>query len=476
MTQPADVSAVAADHVTSANGPGSLSDRVRGLRLQGQLDGGKGRGSSSAWLPWLLCLLMAVTWASFAVRAYTSGGWKNIFGGSSAQNSGATSTPADAQKKEREKVSTQPAGPDGMVLEVMGYLVAARQIQVGPDRVSGKVTKLDIVEGKFFKEGAPLAEVDTLDYEADYRQAVANRKALKAQLDEMNNGSRPEEKQQAEAQVDEAMGMLDQALRDLYRMETIVAKMQPPSAVEPNRAPREPVPAAGDKKSQIKSMLAQAKAELKRVKPIQVSGQTVSDKEFIQAIADAETRSARLEQMLKNWELVLEGPRREKIEAMAAQLEQAEAREKLAKEMLERCTIRAPVSGLILSKRTEIGNLVNPLAMNTNFNGGICEMADLTDLEVDLEVQERDIRKVFVDQECVVRAKAYPERHYAARVDRIMPVANSSKAIIPIRVKVRVPRAEEGQYLKPQMGADVTFYNRKAPPEPKEPLPPKIVE
>src|SRR5262249_13586255 len=140
------------------------------------------------------------------------------------------------------------------------------------------------------------------------------------------------------------------------------------------------------------------------------------------------------------------------------------------------CIIRAPVSGLILSKRTEIGNLVNPLAMNTNFNGGICEMADLTDLEVDLEIQERDIEKVFRDQYCSVRADAYPKRLYSGRVDRILPVANSSKAIIPIRVKVRVPRSEEGLFLKPQMGAIVNFYDRKADPEPKEPVPPKIVD
>src|SRR5262245_55891936 len=160
---------------------------------------------------------------------------------------------------------------------------------------------------------------------------------------------------------------------------------------------------------------------------------------------------------------------------MEAQVVQAKARERQAKEMLDRCIIRAPVSGIVLSKRTEIGNLVNPLAMNSNFNGGICEMADLTDLEVVLEIQERDISKVKEKQYCIAKADAYPGRLYSASVDRIMPVANFALSIIPIRVKVRVPRSEEGQYLKPQMGVVVTFYNRQATPE-DEGKPPVVID
>ena len=40
-----------------------------------------------------------------------------------------------------------------------------------------------------------------------------------------------------------------------------------------------------------------------------------------------------------------------------------------------------------------------------------------------------------------------------------MPVADRSKAAIPVRVKVAVPQAEEGVYLKPDMIAMVSFLN-----------------
>ena len=88
----------------------------------------------------------------------------------------------------------------------------------------------------------------------------------------------------------------------------------------------------------------------------------------------------------------------------------------------------------------------------------LCELADLSDLEVDLTIQERDVSRVFKGQRCKVRAEAYPDRVYTGVVSRLMPIADRSKGAIPVRVKLSVPREEEGVYLKPEMGAIVTFY------------------
>jgi HlyD family secretion protein len=85
-------------------------------------------------------------------------------------------------------------------------------------------------------------------------------------------------------------------------------------------------------------------------------------------------------------------------------------------------------------------------------------LADLSDLEVDLTVQERDVSNVFKDQRCLVRSEAYPDRVYTGVVSRLMPIADRAKGAVPIRVKLTVPREEEGVYLKPEMGAVVTFY------------------
>jgi HlyD family secretion protein len=93
-------------------------------------------------------------------------------------------------------------------------------------------------------------------------------------------------------------------------------------------------------------------------------------------------------------------------------------------------------------------------------------MADLSDLEVDLTIQERDIANIVVGQKCTVvpeafqNNKAFRARHptgYDGEVSRLMPIADRAKGAIPVRVKVVVPREEEGVYLKPDMGVIVSF-------------------
>ena len=93
--------------------------------------------------------------------------------------------------------------------------------------------------------------------------------------------------------------------------------------------------------------------------------------------------------------------------------------------------------------------------MNGSFS--LCDLADLSDLEVELTIEERDISKVAPGQKCKVRTEAYPDRIYEGIVLRSMPIADRNKAAIPVRVKVTVPREEEGIYLKPDMTAMVSL-------------------
>src|SRR5207247_2222298 len=107
MTTPAETSALSADPAN--NGAASLRDRVKGLRLP---SGDSARASSgSGWLPWILCLLMAATWASFGVRAYTTGGWKALLGGSNS--SAPSAAPTDAKKEKSSGLAG--AAPGEMV-------------------------------------------------------------------------------------------------------------------------------------------------------------------------------------------------------------------------------------------------------------------------------------------------------------------------------------------------------------------------
>jgi multidrug resistance efflux pump len=154
--------------------------------------------------------------------------------------------------------------------------------------------------------------------------------------------------------------------------------------------------------------------------------------------------------------LIEKGPREERKLAAEAEMREAEADLAKAKWRLDNCTIRAPISGTILRKNAEEGNIVNAIAFNGSYS--LCEMADLSDLEVELFIQERDISKVFPAQNCKIRVEAFPDRVYSGVVSRLMPIADRAKGAVPVRVKIDIPREEEGVYLKPEMGAVVSFF------------------
>ena len=114
---------------------------------------------------------------------------------------------------------------------------------------------------------------------------------------------------------------------------------------------------------------------------------------------------------------------------------------------------RRPITGTILTKKAEKGNIVNPIAFN--ISASLCDMADLSDLEVDLNIQERDVAKVFKGQRCAVRARGLsrPRSTKGYVVCALMPIADRAKGAIPVRVKVlSMPKDEEGEIPQARHG------------------------
>jgi multidrug resistance efflux pump len=322
-------------------------------------------------------------------------------------------TPAGAASPAKSSGTTA-AATDAIALESKGYIIPAHQILVSP-KVSGMITRLCLEEGLRVDKGSILAEIETIQYQADLDQARANRDLLKQRLLELEHGNRPQEILQADAELAEARATLAE-LEDQYQRQVTLRK----------------------------------------------SGAS-TEQSFVSAERKAEAQEQRVGQLEQAMKLMKEGPRVERIEAARAEVRQAEAQLTRSQWQLDNCTIKAPISGTILKKNAEEGNIVNPVAFNGSYS--LCDMADLADLEVSLDIQERDIGKVFPQQKCQIRAEAFPERPYPGVVDRLMPIADRAKGAIPVRVKVRVPKDEEGVYLKPEMGALVTFYGTAPKPE-----------
>lgn len=275
------------------------------------------------------------------------------------------------------------------------------------------VLTLNVEEGLRVKKGDVLAELEKVDYDADVRRSQATLQLSRKRLEELVQGARPEEIKQAEAELAETQANLDDLERSYKRNKDLFAK------------------------------------------------KGATEQELLSSEANAFAMRRRLSKLNSTLALLREGPRVERIEQAKAEVQQAEADLSKAQWRLDNCTIRAPISGTILKKNAEEGNIVNPVAFNGSFS--LCDMADLSDLEVDLSVQESNISKVFKGQRCKVQPEAFKDRSYDAYVHRLMPIADRSKGAVPVRVKVRVPADEEGVFLKPEMRVTVWFYRDEKP-------------
>jgi multidrug resistance efflux pump len=318
-----------------------------------------------------------------------------------------------------EKKPAEPTPGDEVVLQAKGYIVPAHQIQVSPIEVSGQVKKLAprFEEGARFGKGEPLAWLDDTSYQQDVAEARNFLQTAECRLRELET-STPLEEAQAHARLDSALAKLRYARQTKAREEALI-------------------------------------------------GRGGTEEKLEAARSDMDVAEKAHEEAVKALETIRGTARKMRIAAAKFEVEQAKARLARAEWRLGNCVIRAPIAGTILTKKAELGNLVSPLSFNVS--ASLCEMADLSDLEVDLGVQERDVSKVEQYQRCRVHSEAYPTRFYDGYVDRLMPIANRSKAEVPVRIKVKIPREEEGRYLKPEMGAVVSFYkDTVTPPGAKE--------
>lgn len=373
----------------------SLKDRVQSLRLPPPSPAVSGGGK----LPWFLVVILG---CSVAYLVTAGSPFDSVRDSASKEDAkqAATSTPTP-----KTATASQAAGP---VVESKGYIIPEQQILVSP-QVSGRVLELNFEAGQRIERDFVLAILDNTEYQAEYERVYAMLEASKANLAELREGSRPDEIKQVKAELAEAQTNLEQAERDC-----------------------------------------------KRAKELSVKG-IMNKQDFETSESQYQMVKNRVARLDATTQLMVDGPRQERKLAAEAQVRQAEAELRRAKWRLDNCTIVAPISGTVLKKNAELGNLVNPVAFNGSFS--LCDMADLSKLEVELSIQEREISKVKKGQRCKVQPEAYMDRSYDGIVSRLMPIADRAKGAVPVRVRLKVPAEEEGQYLKPEMGAIVRFYD-----------------
>jgi HlyD family secretion protein len=156
----------------------------------------------------------------------------------------------------------------------------------------------------------------------------------------------------------------------------------------------------------------------------------------------------------KAYELVKLGPRQEEIDSLRGQVEQAKGSLAFAETNLANTVILAPVTGTILERAVEKGEFVTTSFVgDRGAKGYVVSLADLNDLEVELDISQNDFAKLHSGQHGTVTTDAFPDRKYDGFIKEISPEANRQKATVQIKVKIAKP----DDYLRPEMNASVAF-------------------
>ncbi|MGB8008418.1 MAG: efflux RND transporter periplasmic adaptor subunit [Terriglobales bacterium] len=293
------------------------------------------------------------------------------------------------------------------VLSASGYIVAHHKISVN-SKVTGRVAWIGVEKGDKVKEGQVLVRLEDDEFRAMYEQARGAWESAKARLAEAEHGSRPEEIEQADHNLAEARAT-----------------------------------AANDKITldRNKDLFAQGV----------VSRQNLDD---AQARYDADQQKANsLEQSLRMSKL---GPRVEEIDRARADVETAKGQMDYAKSQLDATVIRAPVTGTILERTAEKGELVTAQfasGAEGGPRGSVVALADLNDIQVELDIAQDDFAKLSPRQEGIVTLDAFKDRAYNGEIAEMSPEANRQKATVQVKVQILQPDS----YLRPEMNATVQF-------------------
>lgn len=215
---------------------------------------------------------------------------------------------------------------------------------------------------------------------------------------------------------------------------TVIARLEAAEYEAALRQAGAEVLAAEAARHEAEAQVLQAQRGLERARALErdslVSAQAVEDAVTGLATAEARLRAA---------------------EARVAAARQAEA---AARAALENTIIRAPFSGTVLRKDAEVGEVVAPAVAGGGLTrGAVVTMADLSTLEVEVDVNEAYIGGIRRGQPAEIVLDAYPSERFPGHVRQVVPTADRQKATVLVRVAIDTADAR----ILPEMGARVVF-------------------
>jgi len=180
-------------------------------------------------------------------------------------------------------------------------------------------------------------------------------------------------------------------------------------------------------------------------------------------VAEAERNLRRTEQLRNDKlvsELALDQAQSEaaalnaRLEALRSEVKVAEGTVRVRAQDLDDLMVRAPFTGVVVSKDAQPGEMVSPISAGGGFTRtGIATVVDMDSREIEVDVNEAFINRVKANQKTEAVLDAYPDWVIPSHVINIVPTADRQKATVRVRIGFDTlePR------ILPDMGVKVSF-------------------
>src|SRR6187431_3198418 len=189
-------------------------------------------------------------------------------------------------------------------------------------------------------------------------------------------------------------------------------------------------------------------------------------------VSEAERNLRRTEQLRKDKlvsELALDQAQSEaaalnaRLQALRGEVKVAEGTVRVRAQDLDDLMVRAPFTGVVVSKDAQPGEMVSPISAGGGFTRtGIATVVDMDSREIEIDVNETFINRVKDKQKTEAVLDAYPDWLIPSHVINIVPTADRQKAT----VKVRIGFDELDPRILSNMGIKVTFLDTSGHDEP----------
>ncbi|MEE9219461.1 MAG: PqqD family peptide modification chaperone [Acidobacteriota bacterium] len=177
-------------------------------------------------------------------------------------------------------------------------------------------------------------------------------------------------------------------------------------------------------------------------------------------------RQKEVEEARGQLDLVRAGRRPEEIERTRAEVARLESVVRLARENLERGTVRSPIHGRVVTPHLELKR-----GQRVERGEALCEVVDATRLRAEIEVPESEAAEVRIGQKVKIKARGFPGRSFWGEVISIASAAEADPdaqraSFLPApqsRILVHTEVDNSEGLLKPEMTGNGKIYCGKRP-------------